>query len=104
MQTEMSRSRTNRTPLSRRELFPAFFVGTISLHAAIPEPRRITLRSSDGVSVYAWHYPATDKTLPAIPLFHQAGSNHAEYATIAPGLATFRRKNEDVSICVLSAS
>jgi dienelactone hydrolase len=87
MQTEMSPLRTNRRPLSRRELFPAFFAGAISLRAGIPEPRRVTLRSSDGVSVYAWHYPAADKTLPAILLFHQAGSNHAEYAAIAPRLA-----------------
>jgi pimeloyl-ACP methyl ester carboxylesterase len=52
--------------------------------------RPITLRASDGVSVYAWHDPATDNTLPAILLFHQAGSNHAEYSPIAPRLAASR--------------
>jgi dienelactone hydrolase len=73
--------------LTRRQLFPAFAAWALSARAAASEPRLITLRASDGASVYAWHYPAADKTLPAILLFHQAGSNHAEYATIAPRLA-----------------
>ena len=73
--------------LTRRQLFPAFVAGALSARAAAAEPRPIVLRASDGVSVYAWHYPAADKSLPAILLFHQAGSNHAEYATIAPRLA-----------------
>lgn len=73
---------------SRRELFPLFLTGAISGKAAeTPAPRRIVLKASDGVSVYAWHYAAANNSLPAILLFHQAGSNHAEYSTIAPRLA-----------------
>jgi dienelactone hydrolase len=49
-------------------------------------PTQITLTASDGVRVFAWHYPAADTRKPAILLFHQAGSNHAEYSTIAPRL------------------
>jgi dienelactone hydrolase len=55
--------------------------------ARAAEPARIVLTASDGVRVFAWHYPAANKHLPAILLFHQAGSNHAEYSTIAPRLA-----------------
>jgi dienelactone hydrolase len=72
---------------SRRELFPLFLAGALSVKATSPEPRPITLEASDGVKVYAWHYAAADKAKPAILLFHQAGSNHAEYAPIAPHLA-----------------
>ena len=77
--------------LTRRQLFPAFAAGALSARAAAAEPRPIVLRASDGVNVYAWHYPAVDSSLPAILLFHQAGSNHAEYATIAPRLAALGR-------------
>ena len=79
--------RSHDSLLSRRELLPVFLAGAASMSAGSAEPRPLTLRASDGVSVYAWHYPAAGKTLPAILLFHQAGSNHAEYATIAPRLA-----------------
>lgn len=75
------------TLLSRRRLFPVLLAGATSVKADAPEPRRVTLRASDGVRVYAWHYRAAARTLPAILLFHQAGSNHAEYTPIAPRLA-----------------
>jgi dienelactone hydrolase len=92
MKHEMSRHSSRRwpdeMPLSRRELLPVFLAGAICGKADVPDPQRIALRASDGVSVYAWHYAAADKTLPAILLFHQAGSNHAEYGSIAPRLAT----------------
>jgi dienelactone hydrolase len=55
--------------------------------AAVFKPTPLTLTASDGVKVFAWHYPAADNAKPAILLFHQAGSNHAEYSTIAPRLA-----------------
>ncbi|MCU1257724.1 MAG: hypothetical protein JWO80_609 [Bryobacterales bacterium] len=83
----MPSRRSHDTLLSRRELLPVFLAGAASMNAGSPEPRPLTLRASDGVSVYAWHYPAAGKRLPAILLFHQAGSNHAEYATIALRLA-----------------
>ena len=72
------------TSLSRRALLlaaPAAFA-----LAASPVP--LTLTASDGVKVFAWHYPATDPHRPTILLFHQAGSNHAEYSTIAPRLVS----------------
>ena len=73
---------------SRREMFPLVLAGAISGKAEVPAPRRIVLKASDGVNVYAWHYAAADRARPAILLFHQAGSNHAEYETIAPRLVT----------------
>jgi dienelactone hydrolase len=87
MESEMPSRRSHDTLLSRRELLPVFLAGAASMNAGSSEPRPLTLRASGGVSVYAWHYPAAGKALPAILLFHQAGSNHAEYATIAPRLA-----------------
>ena len=73
---------------SRREMLPIFLAGAISAKAEVTAPRRVVLKASDGVTVYAWHYAAADKARPAILLFHQAGSNHAEYETIAPRLVT----------------
>ena len=73
--------------LSRRELSAFVLAGVVSAKAEVPNPQRIVLKASDGVDVYAWYYAAKDKSLPAILLFHQAGSNHAEYSTIAPRLA-----------------
>ncbi len=72
--------------LTRRQLLRVF-AGALSERATAAEPRPIVLRAFDGGSVYAWHYPAVDNSLPAILLFHHAGSNHAEYATIAARLA-----------------
>ncbi|GGF03159.1 hypothetical protein GCM10011611_05880 [Aliidongia dinghuensis] len=50
----------------------------------------IKLKAADGVAVYAevWHAPdrPDGKKPPVIIAFHQAGSNHAEYAPIAPRL------------------
>lgn len=46
----------------------------------------VTLTASDGVRVYGDFYPAASSTRPWILLFHQAGSNRAEYAPIAPRL------------------
>jgi len=42
----------------------------------------------DGVQVFADYYSAGSKAKPLILLFHQAGSNRGEYATIGPMLAT----------------
>jgi dienelactone hydrolase len=69
--------------LSRRSLLLASGA-TLTVKGAAPE--RVTLTAADGVHVYGWHYAAADKRKPAILLFHQAGSNHAEYSTIAPRL------------------
>jgi len=48
--------------------------------------KQITLTASDGVKVYGDFYPAGSNSQPYILLFHQAGSNRAEYAPIAPRL------------------
>lgn len=70
--------------ISRRSLL----LGSASaLAGANTAPAPVTLTASDGVRVFAWHYPAPDKSKPAILLFHQAGSNHAEYTNIAPRLS-----------------
>ncbi len=54
----------------------------LPLHASEP----VTLTARDGVKVYGDFYPADSKSAPYILLFHQAGSNRAEYAPIAPRL------------------
>ena len=46
----------------------------------------VTLVASDGVKVFAWETSTGDKSKPIILLFHQAGSNHAEYDPIAAEL------------------
>jgi dienelactone hydrolase len=68
--------------ISRRTLLAA----ALPMLAKEAQPERVTLTTSDGVKVFAWHYAAADKAKPAILLFHQAGSNHAEYSPIAPRL------------------
>jgi dienelactone hydrolase len=56
--------------------------------AARAEP--VTLTAADGVQVFGEVWRAPDRAgghkLPVVIAFHQAGSNHAEYAPIAPRL------------------
>jgi dienelactone hydrolase len=59
---------------------------TIGLALPVNAREQITLTASDGVKVYADFYPAGSNSQPYILLFHQAGSNRAEYAPIAPRL------------------
>jgi dienelactone hydrolase len=47
----------------------------------------VSFAASDGVTVFADYAPPKAKGEPLILLFHQAGSNRGEYATIAPVLA-----------------
>lgn len=62
----------------------AFVAGaTLSAHAA---PVPVTLTAAGHVKVFATYYGTGDKSKPIVLLFHQAGSNGAEYATIAPRL------------------
>jgi len=51
------------------------------------KPDPITLQASDGVSISGLVYPA-EQPKAVVLLFHQAGSSKAEYATIAPRLAS----------------
>lgn len=48
--------------------------------------QNVTLTAGDGVQVYGAYYPAKGESAPVILLFHQAQSNHSEYAPIAPRL------------------
>jgi dienelactone hydrolase len=54
-------------------------------HGADPQGEALTIKAADGLMLSAKYYQsARPKAL--ILLFHQAGSNYAEYATIAPRL------------------
>jgi dienelactone hydrolase len=46
----------------------------------------VQLKAADGVDIFGAYYPAPGSSRPMILLFHQAASNHFEYATIAPKL------------------
>lgn len=48
--------------------------------------QQVEFKAADGVAVYGAYYAAANSTRPMILLFHQAGSNHFEYAPIAPKL------------------
>jgi dienelactone hydrolase len=63
-----------------------FLILTVTLALPACAREQVTLTASDGVKVYADFYPADSKSQPYILLFHQAGSNRAEYAPIAPRL------------------
>ncbi|MFZ0638620.1 MAG: alpha/beta fold hydrolase [Candidatus Acidiferrales bacterium] len=54
--------------------------------ARAQEAKPIQFKASDGVTVYGVYYAAQSSAAPVILLFHQAGSNHFEYAGIAPKL------------------
>jgi dienelactone hydrolase len=64
-------------PLALMALVPA------ALGAA---SKPVQLHASDGVAVYGDFYSNGNPHRPLILLFHQAGSNRGEYATIAPRL------------------
>src|ERR1700747_1929684 len=81
------RSRTN--SLYRRKTIAAFYqflILAVTLAAPLHAQEQVALTASDGVKVYADFYPAGSNSQPYILLFHQAGSNRAEYAPIAPRL------------------
>jgi dienelactone hydrolase len=65
---------------------PMLLALTMALPITLNAREQVTLTASDGVKVYADFYPAGGKSRPYILLFHQAGSNRAEYASIAPRL------------------
>nr|WP_255569001.1 alpha/beta hydrolase [Neoroseomonas alba] len=47
----------------------------------------VTLQAADGVRVFGTHLAAEGRPRGTVLLFHMAGSNRGEYATIAPELA-----------------
>ena len=63
----------------------ALLVLMLALPVAADEVRLV---AADGVTVFADHFdPSGNRSRGTIVLFHQAGSNAAEYRTIAPRLA-----------------
>jgi dienelactone hydrolase len=64
-----------------------FLIVSVALELPVHAREEVTLTASDGVKVSADFYPAGSNSQPYILLFHQAGSNRAEYAPIAPRLA-----------------
>lgn len=58
----------------------------------LPQPARaqeakpVQFKAADGAEIFGVYYAAPNSSQPMILLFHQAGSNHFEYASIAPKL------------------
>lgn len=50
-------------------------------------PKAMELQAADGVKIYAERYLPTEASRHCVLLFHQAGSNAAEYRLIGPELA-----------------
>jgi len=70
-----------------RQLGYAFGIAAVAVAmSARAHAEEITLTAADGVKVFGTLDRAQGKSPPVILLFHMAGSNRAEYATIAPRL------------------
>ena len=67
--------------------FLAVFFASILASTACAQ-RAVTFVASDGLKIHGIYYPAPGSSTPVILLFHQAGSNHWEYAPIAPRLVS----------------
>jgi dienelactone hydrolase len=67
-------------------LFACLVTPFTAAAAANGDPTPISFVASDKVTIFADYYGGRDAGRPLILLFHQAGSNRAEYATIAPTL------------------
>ncbi len=65
---------------------PASDSSATPAHTPPSTPLKVTLKTTDGVSVFGLEYQALAPRA-IILLFHQAGSNKGEYASIAPRLA-----------------
>ncbi|GGJ50941.1 alpha/beta hydrolase [Deinococcus roseus] len=69
--------------MNRKTLNKVLFSSGMLLGSVALAQSPLTLKASDGLTLHATHYPS--KTAKAVLLmFHQAGSNKAEYAPIAP--------------------
>ncbi len=72
-----------RTTLAMMTLLTGSIIGAAqSARAQTP----VQFKATDGVTIYGEYYAAKSERQPMILLFHQAGSNHYEYAAIAPRL------------------
>jgi dienelactone hydrolase len=63
-----------------------FFTSILASSACAQRPASFV--AADGLKIHAGYYPAPGNSAPIILLFHQAGSNHWEYAPIAPRLVS----------------
>ena len=73
--------------LLKRLILTSVVLGASTAAYGQTKPTPITLHASDGVSISGLVYPA-EHPKAVVLLFHQAGSSKAEYATIAPRLAS----------------
>jgi dienelactone hydrolase len=64
----------------------AFAVVVATTFGVRAAPTPVTLTAADRVKVFATYYGTGDRSKPIVLLFHQAGANGAEYASIAPRL------------------
>jgi alpha-beta hydrolase superfamily lysophospholipase len=69
---------------ARTALFAAAITSAVSASAA---PSSLQFTAADGVTIFAQSYAHAGTARGTILLFHQAGSNKAEYDAIAPRLA-----------------
>ncbi|HKW87206.1 MAG TPA: alpha/beta fold hydrolase [Candidatus Acidoferrales bacterium] len=65
-------------------LLAALFVSAFAESARAQQP--VSFVSADGLKIHAVYYPAPGASAPIVLLLHQAGSNHWEYALVAPRL------------------
>lgn len=72
--------------MRNKTLLAVAILTVIAFAQPLPAQQPVTLTASDGVKVFGAYYPAPDSSAPIILLFHQAHSNHWEYAPIAPRL------------------
>lgn len=75
-----------RTSIASVVLSAAASVACAAAPATAPTTTAVTLAAADGATVFG-DYTSVANPHALILLFHQAGSNRAEYATIAPRLA-----------------
>lgn len=64
----------------------AVALGTLSAALPAGAQEAVQFKAAGGVTVYGAYYATQSSSRPMILLFHQAASNHYEYAAIAPKL------------------
>ncbi|MEJ2375257.1 MAG: alpha/beta hydrolase [Pseudolabrys sp.] len=74
-------------PMSRlARLISLALTAVLAAPAFAATPAPVTFTAADHVKVFATYYGTGERSRPIVLLFHQAGANGAEYATIAPRL------------------
>jgi len=71
----------------KAEMITSLVLVLTAAASAQAEPHGLVLHAADKTAVFARLYPATGKAKAIILMFHQARSNMAEYAPIAPRVA-----------------